>query len=244
MKLGGKSVHFFVVWSFLLFGLFGCYFVLLFGRGRVVFGLFGRGPRPHPNSKKKHAPAQTAKKEHAPAQTAKKRTRTPPKQQKKTRHPPKQQKNKHTHPPKEQKKTRSEGAGACAFFFLPFGRVRVFFFCCLGGGRVFFLLFGRGRVLFLLFGRGRVFFFCCLGRGHVFFFFAIWAGDGSSLTYPSAWLVFKRPNNKRDRTAKKNTRVPNLGACHQSAPKVSFRTLACSIPETFTYFGLPSRNGS
>ena len=47
-------------------------------------------------------------------------------------------------------------------------------------------------------------FFCCLDRGRVFFF-AVWAGDGSSLTYPSAWLVFKRPNNKRDRTAKKNT---------------------------------------
>ena len=47
-----------------------------------------------------------------------------------------------------------------------------------------------------------MFFFCCLGRGRVFFF-AVWAGDGSSLTYRSAWLVFKRPNNKKDQTAKK-----------------------------------------
>ena len=63
----------------------------------------------------------------------------------------------------------------------------MFFFCCLGGGVFFFLLFGPGASFFL---------------------FAVWAGDGSSLTYPSAWLVFKRPNNKRDRTAKKKTRVP------------------------------------
>ena len=44
--LGGKSVYFFVVWSFLLFGLFGWFlfavwagacFFLLFGRGRAIF---------------------------------------------------------------------------------------------------------------------------------------------------------------------------------------------------------------
>ena len=78
------------------------------------------------------------------------------------------------------------------FFFLPFGRGACSFFCCLGGGVFFVLLFGRGRVLFF-----------AVWAGGVFFFFAVWAGDGSSLTYPSAWLVFKRPNNKRDRTAKK-----------------------------------------
>ena len=39
----GKSVFVFVVWSFLLFGLFGCYFFLLFGRGRVFFCCLGRG---------------------------------------------------------------------------------------------------------------------------------------------------------------------------------------------------------
>ena len=51
---------------------------------------------------------------------------------------------------------------------------------------------------------GGVFFFLLLRPGACLFF-AVWAGDGSSLTYPSAWLVFKRPNNNRDRTAKKNT---------------------------------------
>ena len=35
------------------------------------------------------------------------------------------------------------------------------------------------------------------------FCFAVWAGDGSSLTYRSAWVVFKGPNNKKDQTAKK-----------------------------------------
>ena len=30
------------------------------------------------------------------------------------------------------------------------------------------------------------------------FLFAVWAGDGSSLTYRSAWLVFKGPNNKKN----------------------------------------------
>ena len=78
----------------------------------------------------------------------------------------------------------------------------MFFFAVWAGSVFFFLLFGRGRVLFLLFGPGLVLFFA-VWAGGVFFFFAVWAGDGSSLTYPSAWLVFKRPNNKRDRTAKK-----------------------------------------
>ena len=90
----------------------------------------------------------------------------------------------------------------------------MYFFCCLGGGRVFFCCLGGGRVPFFGCLGGDVFFFRCLGGGVFFFllfgpeacfFFAVWAGDGSSLTYPSAWLVFKRPNNKRDRTAKKNT---------------------------------------
>ena len=101
------------------------------------------------------------------------------------------------------------------FVFLLFGRVAFFFlFAVWAGGMLFFLLFGRGRVLFLLFGRGACSFFCCLGRGRVcvcvcvFFVFAVWAGDGSSLTYPSAWPVFKQPNNKRDRTAKKKTGSP------------------------------------
>ena len=67
------------------------------------------------------------------------------------------------------------------------GRGRVFFvFCCLGLGVFISLLFGRGAC----------------------FFFAVWAGDESSLTYRSAWLVFKRPNNKKDQTAKTQTQVP------------------------------------
>ena len=82
------------------------------------------------------------------------------------------------------------------FFFSLFGRGGVFFLFAVWVGACFFLLFGRGRVFFLLFGPG-----AC-------FFFAVWAGDGSSLTYPSAWLVFKRPNNKRDRTAKKKHGFP------------------------------------
>ena len=94
-------------------------------------------------------------------------------------------------------------AGACLFCCC-LGGGRVFVFCCLGGGRVFFfLLFGRGRVLFFAVWAGACFFFAVWAGG--VFFFAVWAGDGSSLTYPSAWLIFKRPNNKRDRTAKKNT---------------------------------------
>ena len=91
---------------------------------------------------------------------------------------------------------------------------RVFFVCCLGGWRFFFCCLGGGRVLFFAVWAGACFFFGCLGGGVFFFllfgpgacfFVAVWAADGSSLTYPSAWLVFKRPNNKRDRTAKKNT---------------------------------------
>ena len=66
-----------------------------------------------------------------------------------------------------------------------------------------FLLFGRGLCLFLLlFGQGGWLFFLC-ARGGVLIFFAGWAGDGSSLTYRSAWLVFKEPDNKKDQTAKK-----------------------------------------
>ena len=115
------------------------------------------------------------------------------------------------------------GRGACSFFavwaggvffFLLFGRVSFLFFVWLFGPAAcfFFLLFGPGGVFFfLLFGRRRVVvFFLLFGPGACVcvFFFAVWAGDGSSLTYRSAWLVFKRPNNKKDQTAKKKTRVP------------------------------------
>ena len=110
-----------------------------------------------------------------PAQTAKKNT-PPPKQQKKTAPPP--------------------------LIFLLFGRGACFFFAVWAGDVFFFAVWAFRLFFFLLFGRGRVLFFA-VWAGGVFFFFAVWAGDGSSLTYPSAWLVFKRPNNKRDRTAKK-----------------------------------------
>ena len=132
------------------------------------------------------------------------------------------------HRPNIKKSTRPRPFRACFFFCcLVFGSVGVLIFCCLDGGRDFFLLFGRVP-FFLLFGRGRVF-FCCLGGGPFFFcflagwrffvlllfgrvaffcFFAVWAGDRNSLTYLSAWLFFKRPSNKKDQTAKKEPRVP------------------------------------
>ena len=70
------------------------------------------------------------------------------------------------------------------------------------------LLFGRRRVCFLLFGRRRVF-FLLFGRG-AFFVFAVWAGDRGSLTYRSAWLVFKRPNKKKTKQQKKEHGFPTL----------------------------------
>ena len=110
--------------------------------------------------------------------------------------------------------------------FLLFGRGACFFFAVWAGGVFCFLLFGRGHVLFLLFGRGRVLFFAVWAGG--VFFFAVWAGDGSSFTYPSAWLVFKRPNNKRDRTAKKKTRVPwSWKALHAVVYRACW---SCNIP--------------
>ena len=112
-------------------------------------------------------------------------------------------------------------AGERVLFFAVWARGIFFFFCCLGGGRVFFAVWAGGVLfLFLFFAvwAEACSFFCCLGRGRVFFFFfAVWAGDGSSLTYQSAWLVFKRPNNKKDQTAKKTTRVPNYA--HQLGGK-------------------------
>ena len=84
----------------------------------------------------------------------------------------------------------------CIIFLAVWARVKggCVFFCCLGGCVSCFVLFGRGACSFC----------CCLGGGRVSFF-AVWAGDGSSLTCRSAWLVFRRPNNKKDQTAKKNT---------------------------------------
>ena len=119
-------------------------------------------------------------------------------------------------------------AGRFFFFFLAVWAGAAFSFAVRAGGVFLFFLF-----LFFLFGLGVCcFFFCCLGgvrgcRGgwsffffFFFFFFSVWAGDGSSLTYRSAWLVFKRPNNKKDQTAKKkkNTGSP-LFRCKKLVPQ-------------------------
>ena len=170
---GGKSVYFFVVWSFLLFGLFGCYSFCCLG-GSFFFAVW--------------AGAQA-----------------PPKQQKKKTRPRPNSKTKKKTPLPSVFFFCCLSGWSCLFFWL-FGRGGVFFFWLFGQGRVLFLLFGRGRVLFLLFGPGTC----------VFFFFAVWAGDGSSLTYPSAWLVFKRPNNKeteqRKKKKKKKKKKKNTGS--------------------------------
>ena len=196
----GKNAYVFVVWSFFVVWPFFGWFLLLFGRGRIFVLLFGRGARPC------HSPASTAKN---------KQTRPRP-------FPPClrctvcdfQEKcagasRKPRRGPNSLKKDNASGGGggrfcfcclggeACSFFFL-FGRAGP------GTGRVFFLAVWAGGAggwalfVFLLFGRWR-FLFCSLRAG----FFAVWAGDGSSLTYRSAWLGFKGPNNKKDQTAKK-----------------------------------------
>ena len=125
------------------------------------------------------------------AQTAKKNTPQPTQQQKK-----------HAPAPSEHFFLAVWVGGR---FFLRFG-CGPCCFCCLGGCRFFCLLFGRVVVFFFFF----FFFFFCLGAGRAFFFavwaggvfFSVWAGDGSSLTYRSAWLVFKGPNNEKDQTTK------------------------------------------
>ena len=133
-------------------------------------------------------PAQTAKKRQKNDQTAKKMS---------------------THP-----------ALPIVFFFAVWAGGRAWLFFLFGGGGrggVFvFLVFGRGACCFLLFGRGRVYSFAvwaggmrldffvavwamcvCVCFAVGFCFSAVWAGDGSSLTYRSAWLVFKGPYNKK-----------------------------------------------
>ena len=141
--------------------------------------------------------------------------RAPPSKKKDTT-PPKQQKNKRAPAPSERVFFAVWAGGRVHFFAVWAGGV--LFFCCLGRGRAFcfafcagaciFFAVWAGGVFFLLFVRGRDFFFCCLGGGRAFF--ANWARNGSSLTFRSAWLVFKRPNNKKDQTAKnkKKKRLP------------------------------------
>ena len=64
----GKSVCFFVVWSFLLFGLFGCYFSCCLGGGVFFFCCLGGGPGPAQAAKNKTRPRPDSKKKkkHAP----------------------------------------------------------------------------------------------------------------------------------------------------------------------------------
>ena len=136
-----------------------------------------------------------------PAQTAKKNTP-----------PPKQQKDKHAPAPSERVFFLAVWAGGRVYFVVWTGdEAVVFVFFAVswrGGGGGVVLLFGRWRVLFFAFWAEGVF-FLLFGRGACFIF-AVWAGDQSSLTYRSAWLVFKRPNNKKDQTAKKKKRIPPL----------------------------------
>ena len=71
MTPDGKSVYVFVVWSFLLFGLFGCFFFAVWSVACSFFCCLGGGPgpaqtakkttRPRPNSKKKKAPASSGR---------------------------------------------------------------------------------------------------------------------------------------------------------------------------------------
>ena len=116
---------------------------------------------------------------------------------------------KNTPQPKQQKKKKDPAPSELVFAVWARS---VFVFCCLGGRRVLFFFFGclggcvlcffpvwAGGVFFLLlFGRVACSFLLLFGRGACSFF-AVWAGDGSSLTYRSAWLVFKGPTNKKDK---------------------------------------------
>ena len=137
---------------------------------------------------------------------------------------------KNTPPPKQQKKARPRPFRACLFFAVWAGGCVCFFAVWAGGA--FFVVWAGGWRFFAVWA-GACSFFAVWAGGVFFllfgpgaFFFAVWAGDGSSLTCPSAWLVFKRPNNKRDRTAKKKHGFPKsnlyLGlARHSSLPRRS-----------------------
>ena len=83
-------------------------------------------------------------------------------------------KKKHAPAQTAKKKTRPRPFRACFFFFLLFGRVGVFVFCCLGGGRVFFCCLGGGRVLFFAVWAGACSFFAVWAGACSFF--AVWAG--------------------------------------------------------------------
>ena len=91
----------------------------------------------------------------------------PPKQQKTTRPHP-NSKNINTPPPFRASLFLVVWAGGC-----------VYFFCCLGGGRVFFAVWGWAFI-FLLFGRWACF-FLAVWAGGVFFFFFLLFGRGTGV---------------------------------------------------------------
>ena len=132
----GKSACFFVVWSFLLFGLYGCVFFAVWAGACFFFAVWAGAQAPPKQQTKKHAPAQTAKK---------------------TRHRPFRACFFFAVWAGGCVYFFAVWAGGVLFFAVWAGG-RVLFFCCLGGGVFFFLLFGRGR-LFLLFGPGACCFF-------------------------------------------------------------------------------------
>ena len=120
-------------------------------------------------------------------------------------------KKKNTPPPKQQKKKTRPAPSERVVVFAVWAGGRVIFFAVWAGG-VFFLLFGpRACHFFLLFGPGGK------GGGCGPFFFAVWAGGVLFFLllrrvacffcclggHRSAWLVFKRPNNKKDQAANK-----------------------------------------
>ena len=183
-----------------------CVFFLLFGQGRVSFFAVWAGATPLPKQQKiKHAPARTAKTNTTPRSNTKKNHDPLP-------HPstPKldfQQKCEGAPRKGACLLFCCLGGGACfiyfavwaggvwscfifpvwaggVFYFFPVWAGACFIFCYLGGGRVLFLLFGRGAFFFAV--RAGGVFFCCSGR------------DGSSLAYRPAWLGSKGPDNKKD----------------------------------------------
>ena len=151
-KKNGKSVHFCVVWSFLLCWLFGCLFFAVCAEACLILGCLGGGVGPAQTAKKRHEPAQTEKNKHA------------------------------SDPSERVRSCCLGGwACSCLcclggwLFFLGgvhvvsagalFRRVRVFVFCRLGNG---FCCLGGGSCVFFAVWAGGVVFFCCLGGGREF----------------------------------------------------------------------------
>ena len=169
---------FFAVWSVLLCGLFGCLFVLLFGRGRVVFFAVWAGAGAPPKQQNKHALAQTAKKKTPRPLRAFLFVLFG----------------------RVGVFFFAVGAGGLFFYCLGGGRV---FFCGLGAGVFLFCCLGGGH--FCCLGGGHVF-LCCLGRGPVCFF-AVCAGGVFFLGVHSLTglpgLSLRDPTTKKTKQQKK-----------------------------------------